>query len=61
MSKAKIKKETFEADGIPRFRQVQVQGLNESVHLISNYENEDMDYLSSRAMRMYRKLRTPKE
>jgi len=55
------RKETFEGDGIPRFRQVQVQGLNESVHLISNYECEDMAYLTKRAMRMYTKLKTPKE
>jgi hypothetical protein len=58
MGKKKTKLD--EAADIPRFRQIQVVGLNESVNLISNYEHEDMAYLSGKALRIYRKIRTPK-
>lgn len=56
----KEKKEEAD-DGTPRFRQIQIAGLNESINLISNYESEDMNFLSRKAMKMYRELKNLKE
>jgi hypothetical protein len=60
-SMSKKTKKDNEAGILPRFRQVQIQGLNESVMMISNYERETMNYLSGKALKMYRELKTPKE
>ena len=44
-------------DDVPRFRQIQVQSLNEGVMLTSNYDTEDMDYLADLALRIIQKVK----
>ena len=58
---SKRNNEDNEADDLPKFRQIQLVGMNESIMLISNYPGEDMNFLSGKALRMYKKIRTPKE
>jgi hypothetical protein len=58
-----IKNNVEEDDGIDviHFREVVIRGMNESIMLVSNFECESMKYLTARALRMYAKIKTPKE
>ena len=55
------RKNIDDGTNVAGFRQVMIGGLNESITLISNFEGEDMRYLSDRALKMYNKVKSPKE
>jgi hypothetical protein len=49
MTKEKEKEQTI--------RQVVLTGMNESVSILSGYESEDLNFLSMKALELYKKIK----